>query len=164
MGRFTFECTQVLPAPLGEVFPFFSDPKNLQAITPPWLDFRILSGGDLRMREGLRIDYRLRIHGFPIRWQSEITVWNPPWRFIDEQRRGPYRLWIHEHVFEDRGEATVVRDRVVYDVLGGALIRRLFVARDIENIFAFRQKRLLEIFPGGPAAPPAWRSSPAIGT
>ena len=146
MKRFYFQSEQTLHHPLEDIFAFFSDPRNLQTITPPWLDFEILSGEDLTMRVGLLIDYRLRVHGIPFKWQTEITAWDPPHRFVDEQRRGPYRLWIHEHTFEARGEETLVRDRVEYGVPGGWIVQRLFVGRDVERIFAFRMKMLDELF------------------
>jgi ligand-binding SRPBCC domain-containing protein len=146
MKRFVLQTEQLLPRPLEEVFRFFSDPGNLQRITPPWLDFEILHGHDAYMRAGLLIEYRLRIHGIPLRWRSEITVWDPPIRFVDEQRRGPYRLWIHEHSFEEKGNDTLVRDRVQYAVPGGILAQKLFVARDVDRIFAFRRQKLAEIF------------------
>ncbi len=146
MRRFEFESEQLLPRPLNEVFPFFSDPRNLQAITPPWLDFEITNKEDLEMREGLLIDYRLHIRGIPLRWQSEITVWQPPHRFVDEQRRGPYRFWTHEHTFEAVGDSTRVGDHVQYGVPGGVLVQRLFIARDVARIFAFRRAKLEQIF------------------
>src|SRR5579871_5848818 len=93
-----FHGEQFLPRPLEEVFPFFADAGNLPILTPPWLHFHILTTRPIEMRRGALIDYRLRIHGLPIRWQSEIVEWDPPHRFVDEQRRGPYRLWHHEHV------------------------------------------------------------------
>ena len=146
MNRFVHDSEQLVPRPLEEVFAFFSDPHNLQRITPPWLDFEVLGMSDSQMREGLLIDYRLRIHGIPIRWRSEITVWDPPRRFVDEQRRGPYRLWIHEHTFEARGDGTLVCDHVQYSVPGGVIVQKLFVARDVGRIFAFRRRKLEELF------------------
>ncbi len=146
MKRFVFDSEQLLPGALEEVFAFFSDPHNLQRITPPWLDFKIVGLSENQIREGLLIDYRLRIHRIPVRWQSEITAWDPPRRFVDEQRRGPYRLWIHEHTFEPRGDSTLVRDHVQYAVPGGTLVQRFFVARDVHRIFAFRRRKLEEIF------------------
>ena len=99
------------------------------------------------MKPGTLIDYELRVHGVPMRWQSEIAVWEPPWGFVDEQRRGPYRLWIHEHRFVEKDGGTLAVDEVRYAVPGGALINALFVARDVEKIFEFRTKKLKELFP-----------------
>ena len=135
-----------LPRPLDEVFAFFSDAANLERLTPPLLNFHILTPQPVAMKPGARIEYRLRIHGIPIRWESEITVWDPPHRFIDEQRRGPYRLWHHEHTFEPRGAGTLVRDQVTYAVLGGSLINRFFVAPDVRRIFSFREEILRKLF------------------
>ena len=146
MRRFAFKTEQLLPRPLGEVFPFFADPRNLQAITPPWLDFEITTKYDLEMREGLLIDYRLRIRGIPLRWRSEITVWQPPHRFVDEQRRGSYRFWVHEHTFEAAGDSTRMGDHVQYGVPGGIIVQRLVIARDVARIFAFRRTKLEQIF------------------
>ncbi len=135
-----------LPKPLEEVFPFFADARNLQKITPPWLDFRITTPGEIVMREGALIDYRLKVRGFPLRWRSEIEVWEPPGRFVDRQLRGPYRSWLHEHRFEERDGGTLVTDEVRYSVYGGEIIRRLFVAGDVEKIFDYRTERLKELF------------------
>jgi hypothetical protein len=98
------------------------------------------------MKQGALIDYRLRLRGIPIRWQSEITAWEPPHRFVDEQCRGPYRRWIHEHTFAGRDGGTLARDRVQYAVPGGSLVDYLFVARDLKRVFAFRQETLRRIF------------------
>ena len=144
MRIFDLEREITLPAPAAEVFGFFASAGNLQTLTPPWLHFEILNP-EVELRAGARIDYRLRLHGIPVRWQSEITVWEPPLRFVDEQTRGPYRLWVHEHRFEAIGGGTIVRDHVRYAVWGGALIRNAFVARDLERIFEFRTRRIREI-------------------
>jgi ligand-binding SRPBCC domain-containing protein len=102
------------------------------------------------MGAGTVIDYRLRLHGIPLRWRSEITVWEPPRRFVDVQRRGPYRLWEHEHLFLPKDGGTLVQDRVRYAVPGGSLLAplvdRLLVRPDLERIFAYRRQRLKEIF------------------
>lgn len=135
-----------LPPPPERLFPFFADALNLETLTPPWLAFRVVTPAPIEMRRGTRIDYRLRVHGLPLRWQSEITAWEPPHRFVDEQRRGPYKLWIHEHVFEGRDGGTVVRDHVRYDVPGGALVDRWIVRRDLRRIFDYRHERLKEMF------------------
>lgn len=139
---FEFRAELWLPRPLGEVFPFFADAHNLQELTPPFLDFRVLTPGPVPMSPGVRIDYRLRLRGVPIRWQSEITAWEPPHRFVDEQRRGPYKAWIHTHRFSPKDGGTLVEDEVRYDVLGGRLVNALFVRRDVERIFAYRAQRL----------------------
>lgn len=146
-GFYTLETELWLPRRRDEVFPFFADAFNLESITPPWLKFEVLTPRPIEMRPGLRIDYRLRLRGLPLRWQSEITVWEPPCRFVDEQRRGPYRAWIHEHKFEERAANTLATDRVRYAVIGGRLLHALFVRRDVERIFRFRQAKLRELFP-----------------
>src|SRR4051794_29426204 len=146
-----------LPRSRMEVFEFFADPRNLETLTPPWLRFQIITPPPIIMQAGALIDYRLRVHGLPVRWQSEITAWEPPVRFVDEQRRGPYRIWIHEHTFQESDGGTEVRDRVRYNVPGGRLVNRLLVRRDLHAIFRFRQNRLREIL-GEPASAAAPRS------
>ncbi len=141
-----FESEIWLGKPVEEVFAFFADARNLQALTPAWLDFTVLTPDPILMRAGALIDYRLRLHSFPIRWQTEIKIWEPPNRFVDEQRRGPYKLWVHEHRFQARENGTLASDLVKYAVPGGKLIERLFVRRDVERIFEFRRKKLKEIF------------------
>lgn len=138
-----------LPRPREEVFPFFADARNLQQITPPWLSFVVLTPAPIPMRPGTLIDYRLRVHGIPIRWRSEISVWDPPHRFVDEQRRGPYRLWHHEHTFAEKEGGTLCGDVVHYAARGGLLrplVERFFVRRDVERIFAYRTQVLREMF------------------
>lgn len=141
-----FETELWLPLPREKVLPFFADARNLESITPPWLNFRILTPGEIPMRVGALIDYQLRVHGLPVRWRTEITGWNPPASFVDEQRRGPYRLWRHTHTFAEFNGGTLCGDRVEYAVPGGALVNRLFVRRDVEKIFAFRAEALKKHF------------------
>ncbi|MCB1127348.1 MAG: SRPBCC family protein [Verrucomicrobiae bacterium] len=129
-----------------EVFPFFADAANLELITPPWLHFRILTPQPIALRPGALIDYRLRVHGVPVRWRTEITVWEPPHRFVDRQLRGPYRLWEHEHTFAETPEGTLCGDRVRYAVPGGAFVHWLLVKRDVARIFAHRRKVLEQRF------------------
>jgi ligand-binding SRPBCC domain-containing protein len=143
---FAYESQLWLPAPLDAVFPFFSDARNLERLTPPWLRFEVLTRPPMEMRPGALIDYRLRVRGIPLRWRSEITAWEPPHRFVDEQRRGPYRRWHHEHTFTESEGGTLAGDRVEYSVLGGAIMDRLFVRRDVEKIFAYRRAVLSELF------------------
>ncbi|MBZ0114672.1 MAG: SRPBCC family protein [Thermoanaerobaculia bacterium] len=144
--------TTHLPHPIEDVFEFFSNAQNLQSLTPPWVGFEVLSPLPIEMRPGQLIDYRIRVHGIPLKWRSEITAWEPPHRFVDEQRRGPYRSWHHEHRFHPTANGTEVTDLVSYDVFGGRLIQRLLVAPDLDKIFDYRQNKLLDLFP--PAALP----------
>jgi len=148
MKTFKHESSVWIPRPLDEVFAFFSDAHNLEILTPPWLKFEVLTPRPIDLAVGVTIDYRLRIHGVPIRWRSEIATWEPPHRFVDKQVRGPYRLWDHEHRFREERGGTVSEDRVLYAVPGGTLMNRLFVARDVEQTFAFRSKKLRELFGG----------------
>jgi len=142
---FTLDTELWLPKPREAVFTFFADAFGLERITPPSLRFEVLTPSPITMRAGLRVDYRLRLYGWPIRWQSEITTWEPPFRFVDEQRRGPYRTWIHEHVFVQRDGGTLVLDRVRYAVPFGALADRLFVRRALHRIFDFRRTTITAI-------------------
>jgi len=134
---------QRLPAPPTEVFPFFADAGNLEAITPAWLGFRIVTPRPIEMRVGTLIEYRLRLHGLPISWLTRIEEWEPGVRFVDAQLTGPYRLWHHTHEFASDGDnRTRMRDTVRYALPFGPLgeiARRAFVARDLERIFAFRR-------------------------
>ena len=145
-GFCTVETCLSLPHPLEVVFPFFADAGNLETLTPPWLRFEILTPLPMVMRAGATIEYRLRLHGIPLRWQSEITVWEPPLRFVDEQRRGPYRRWIHEHTFTQCGNGCEMRDFVRYSVPGGWLVNLLFVQRDVRRIFEYRSRKLRGFF------------------
>jgi ligand-binding SRPBCC domain-containing protein len=146
MKTFTHHSELLVPRPLTEVFPFFADARNLEELTPDWLSFTVLTPDPIPMAVGTTIDYRLAWRGIPLRWRSEIAAWDPPHLFIDRQLRGPYRLWHHEHRFEEVDGGTLVIDDVEYAVWGGALAVNLGVRRDVERIFAFRSERLGEIF------------------
>jgi len=145
-GEFLLERDVVVARPIQEVFRFFAEPKNLNQLTPPWLDFHIVACSTPAIGPGTLIDYKLKLHGLPLRWRSRITAWNPPYGFADEQLRGPYRTWIHHHAFEDLGGSTRCRDSVRYAVLGGSIVNRLFVARDVNRIFDYRTEQLSKIF------------------
>ncbi|MEZ5391480.1 MAG: SRPBCC family protein [Bryobacterales bacterium] len=146
MRTFDLHTSVRLPLPLSQVFPFFSDAYNLETLTPPWVRFSVLTPRPITMGVGTEIDYQLKIHGIPVRWRSAITAWEPPFRFVDEQLRGPYSLWVHEHRFREEDGQTVAEDHVRYAVPGGALVHNLFVRRDVERIFAFRQQKMQELF------------------
>lgn len=149
-GSYRLKAGIFLPRPRPDVFAYFSDARNLEAITPPWLRFRIITPLPVLMRRSARILYRLSLHGVPIRWETEITAWEPPFRFVDEQRRGPYLEWRHEHVFEDCPGGCMMTDSVRYSVWGGMLVHSLFVKRDVCRIFRYRAQILQKIF--NPAA------------
>ena len=135
-----------LRQPRAKVFEFFSNPGNLDRLTPAWLNFAILTPATSQIKQGARLDYRLRIRGVPIRWQSEITVWEPPHRFVDRQTKGPYSLWIHEHTFAERDNGTLVGDNVEYAVPGGTIVQKFLIAPDLERIFNYRHKILQQLF------------------
>ena len=144
------ERTQRIELPIEETFGLFCDAFNLERITPPFLNFRVVTPRPIEMREGALLEYRLRLHGIPVRWRTRISTWDPPHRFVDEQISGPYALWHHTHTFEADGGATVVRDRVRYRIgFGplGALALRLFVRRDVERIFDYRREAMLRLIP-----------------
>ena len=147
MKTFSIDRTIFLPRPIDEVFRFFSDAHNLERLTPPFLKFHVITPAPIAMHPGARIRYKLSLHGIPISWESEITAWDPPHRFIDEQLRGPYRLWRHEHRFVSQNGGTQVSDHVDYAVLGGSLINSLFVAPDVRRIFDYRTQVLQSLFP-----------------
>jgi ligand-binding SRPBCC domain-containing protein len=135
----TLKREQVLPGRPETVFGFFAEARNLERITPPWLQFHVLRADE--MRAGALIEYRLKLHGIPIRWLTRIEEWVPGERFVDAQLHGPYALWHHTHEFEAHGEDTLMRDTVRYALpLGplGEIAHRLFVRRDIERIFDYR--------------------------
>ena len=146
MKTFQFKTSLWLPQPLSQVFPFFADARTLEELTPPWLHFEVLTPAPIALAAGTMIDYRLRLWGLPIRWQSEITTWEPPHRFIDEQQRGPYRRWIHEHRFREQDGGTLAEDHVRYAVPGGALVNRLLVGREVAKIFQYRHRQMELLF------------------
>jgi ligand-binding SRPBCC domain-containing protein len=135
-----------IPASLDTVFAFFAEPSNLEQLTPASLRFGIEQPGPLVMAEGLRIRYRLRVHGIPLKWESEIREWDPPNQFVDVQIRGPYRYWNHRHRFTEVDGGTLVVDEVDYAPPGGRLLDRIFIRRDLRRIFSFRMRHLVERF------------------
>ena len=145
MRFFTLETEQWFPQTPETLFPFFADPVNLELLTPPWLHFKILSH-PVELREGAQILYKLRLHGIPMQWQSEISAWEPPVRFVDTQIRGPYRAWAHEHSLQYRDGGTFMRDSVKYAIIGGFFIQKFLVAPDLLKFFEFRRARLASIF------------------
>lgn len=151
-GIFRLRTELVLARGIEEVFEFFSDAHNLEWITPPWLRLRVLTPHPIDMGVGARIRYRFRVRGIPGCWASEITAWEPPFRFVDEQRGGPFRRWVHEHTFLTRQGQTIARDDVCYAVPGGRLLHDLFVRNDLERLFSYRHAQLTRIL-GDPCEP-----------
>ena len=151
MRTHVLEREQRLPGPPDEVFPFFGDARNLEAITPPLLGFSVVTPEPIEMRVGTLIQYRLRLHGVPVSWLTSIQAWDPPHRFVDVQVRGPYALWHHTHTFEDDGAGgTIMRDVVRYAIgFGpfGELAHRLLVRRDLDAIFDFRRSEVERLLP-----------------
>ena len=142
-----------LPLPVEKVFLFFADAHNLDLITPGWLHFKVLTDPSVEIAEGTVLSYRLWLRGVPIRWKSLITVWEPPYGFVDQQQKGPYRMWIHEHRFEEQDGGTLVSDHVHYATPGGALLEpflhHLLVFPDVEKIFEFRRLKLQQLCKDG---------------
>jgi ligand-binding SRPBCC domain-containing protein len=143
LRTFTLERTQVVAASLERAWAFYASPRNLQAITPPWLFFRIDEAPD-QLAAGSRLRYRLRLFGVPIGWLTEIRQWVPPRSFVDVQLRGPYRLWEHTHRLSPVPGGTEIHDHVRYQVLGGALVD-LLVRRWLRAIFDYRAERTAEL-------------------
>jgi ligand-binding SRPBCC domain-containing protein len=154
MRTFTLEREQLLPGRPDEVFPFFADARNLEAITPPLLRFEVVTPGEIPLRVGTLIQYRLTLRGIGVNWLTSIQEWDPPWRFVDVQVRGPYALWHHTHDFAatDDGKATIMRDTVRYAIgFGslGAVAARAFVHRDVASIFDFRRDAVVSALSSG---------------
>ena len=131
--------------PLERVFAFFEDPRNLAEITPPWLNFRILNPDSVQMRKGAEIDYQIRWLGIAMNWKTLITEYDPPLRFVDEQARGPYSYWHHEHTFEETPDGVLIHDCVDYKLpLGmlGDIAHAVMVRRQLEGIFDYRESAI----------------------
>jgi ligand-binding SRPBCC domain-containing protein len=144
---------QTIPVPLAQVFSFFSEARNLDRITPPWLHFQVLDQTDRAIRAGALIHYRLAWHGLPMTWTTLIEEWCPPIKFVDVQLKGPYRLWHHTHSFEACAGGTLIKDTLQYAVPAGVLgdlFAGWLVRRDVERIFDYRAKQIPAMFEGQP--------------
>ena len=143
---------QAIPAPLEKIWEYFCDPKNLNAITPPDMNFEILSGGGIRMYEGQLIEYRVEFfRGLRSRWLTEIAHVRECEYFVDEQRMGPYRFWYHEHDFRKISSGTLMKDRFTYAApMGflGDMLNRVWIAERLKSIFDYRRKKIIELFGG----------------
>jgi ligand-binding SRPBCC domain-containing protein len=149
METFVLQREQRIPQPVEEVFAFFGDARNLEAVTPAWLSFRILSPEPIAMRPGTHILYRLRWHGIPLRWVTEIQEWHAPIEFIDVQAQGPYWLWHHTHRFQPIPGGTLMRDVVRYVLplgLLGRVVHAWLVKADLEAIFDYRAVKVSDLW------------------
>jgi ligand-binding SRPBCC domain-containing protein len=149
MKTFWFQTETLLKTSLTDVFKFFSNAENLETITPPWLKFNIITPLPIEMRKGAVIDYQLKLYGIPLKWKTLILEWDPPFRFIDCQLNGPYKKWIHEHRFEEKGQEIHMIDSIEYALPGGILapaINSIKIKKDINKIFLYREKKIIEIF------------------
>jgi ligand-binding SRPBCC domain-containing protein len=142
---YTFERTQFIPRPLDEVFPFFADASNLQALTPGFLHFRILTPQPIAIQTGTLIDYQIKLLGAPLWWRTRIEAFDPPRQFVDVQLRGPYKLWHHTHEFEPTPDGTRMTDRVRYQLYLGPIgwaAHAFWVKRTLERIFDYRRQTI----------------------
>jgi len=150
-SQFILQTQQQFDRTPEELFPFFADAANLSRITPPWVNFEILTSPPIDMHQGTLIDYRIRLFRVPMRWRTKITHWQPPYQFVDTQISGPYHDWIHEHIFERNEQGTLMHDRVTFRSRGPGIVvaplHALFVNRNVSRIFRYRQQILRDLFP-----------------
>lgn len=139
----------VVGHPMAEVFDFFAAAENLERITPPELNFRIMTPTPIAIAQGVVIDYRLRLFGIGFGWKTLISTWEPPFVFVDEQQRGPYRRWVHTHRFSEVEGGTLMEDVVEYQLPLWPIgeIALPLVRRQIGRIFDYREQVIREVFP-----------------
>lgn len=148
MAEHTLTRSITISRPLREVFDFFADAGNLERITPPELNFHIITPRPIEIEKGKLIDYRLSLRGLPMKWRTEISVWDPPFEFVDQQLNGPYKQWIHRHRFTEleKGKTLIddeVRYRLPLEPLGDVV--HFIVRRELDYIFDHRQKTVAKL-------------------
>jgi ligand-binding SRPBCC domain-containing protein len=149
MVAYTLHREQWISRRIDEAFAFFADARNLEEITPSWLGFKIVSMNTDSIEEGTTILYRLRLHGMPLHWRTDICEWNPPHCFVDEQTKGPYKRWRHTHRFEAHGSRTKMIDEVQYSLPFGVLgriVHAVKVRKDLSRIFDYRRRQMDALF------------------
>ena len=145
----SIDAEQWVPRPIDEVFAFFSDALNLESITPARVHFHVITPRPIELKSGALINYKMRLNGIPLKWTTRIETWDPPHKFSDIQLSGPYKLWSHTHTFATKNGGTTMTDHVDYELpLGplGELVHSAGVRRDVESIFAYREKIIRERF------------------
>jgi len=149
---YTLYREQIIPADIEDVWAYFATPRNLNEMTPPDMDFEFVRGGDEPMYTGQVIQYKVAIlPGVRVRWLTQITHVEDCIRFIDEQRAGPYRLWIHEHHFEALAEGVRMTDQVTYALPFGPLgdlVHAVYIRRRLVQIFDYRREKVKTLFSG----------------
>jgi len=147
---YTLHRQQLIPVPIERVWDYFATPRNLNEMTPPDMAFEFLQGGDEPMYAGQVIAYKVMIvPGVRVRWLTQITHVEPGKRFVDEQRLGPYRLWIHEHRFEPQPDGVQMSDLVTYALPFGPLgdlVHALYIRRRLAQIFDYRREKVNVLF------------------
>lgn len=150
MAIYQLHKKQQLPISVEEAWLFLSDPKNLKTITPDYMGFDIVSGESDKMYPGQIIEYIVKpILGIPIKWVTEITHVVENKYFVDEQRFGPYSLWHHKHFIKEIPNGVEMEDLIHYKIpfgFVGQLVHPLLVKPKLEQIFEYRQKKLIELF------------------
>ncbi|WP_199118030.1 SRPBCC family protein [Pedobacter sp. ASV28] len=153
MKKYELYRETLLPVNIDEAWQFFSNPYNLAEITPKEMDFKVVTKElPSEIHSGLTILYTVKpLANVPLKWLSKIREVEAPYRFVDEQLKGPYAYWYHEHTFEEKEGLTVMKDKITYAVpMGwlGQLANTLLVRRKLEQIFDYRSQKILKLFKG----------------
>ncbi len=149
MKIFKIKVKQFIGSSVEEVFGFFSRPENLSVITPSNLNFKILTPSPIEMKQGAVIDYTIQIIKVPIHWRTLITTYEPPFKFVDEQIKGPYNFWHHTHMFKEVPEGVEIYDEVNYSIPFGPLgvmLHAFWIKKDLNNIFEYRKDVIENMF------------------